>query len=217
MSVAIVETKPGMTMAEKLAARNVKRDGPKKRAAEHPTITGHESLADGTVAALHALVDAEASAGLMREQIEGLVWPEYKRLSLAGRHSKTIIVAGADTAGVQYTRQSRFSVISQVHEAVLKTDPGYAKHFTEKRQVSLANTSDAALAELEQVFADANETRRRDGRAVLDMWDWIKVEVVIGCASQMDEWQFIVPDAVRALLVQAKASISSRKEEQKET
>ena len=186
MSVAIAEAKPAaaVNVADFLAKQNkaVARGGAKKE--NHPSLSGHESLADAAVASKRALTDAKAASGLLDERVIETVQP------------------GADTGGVIVVFSDRFTDIDFEKCAELQAaDPEFSDHFRQQRKISLrddAASDDAVIADLLAVLGPEK------------FGTIFETKLAITCAKGMAAMQFELPESARALVVQYRPSVRCR-------
>lgn len=173
----------------------------KKGRRDIPVIEGHGALADRMVEKIQALKEAKAKAALLEAEILGLVAPEYERRAKSGDFTKSVNVRGEDSPGVQVTWKDKFGVIPLDEEAALKGALGdkYARHFERKREVKVR---DLPEGEMIAVLADLLKHLGQERFAEV-----FTVKLGIVSKADMDREQFGLPEDVRALLKQEKASV----------
>ena len=202
MSVAIVEARPAtpVNVADFLAKQNkaVARGGAKKE--NHPSLSGHESLADAAVASKRALTDAKAASGLLDERVIETVQPTYRTNARCGNSS--VVLPGADTGGVIVVFSDRFTDIDFEKCAELQAaDPEFSDHFRQQRKISLrddAASDDAVIADLLAVLGPEK------------FGTIFETKLAITCAKGMAAMQFELPESARALVVQYRPSVRCR-------
>jgi len=157
--------------------------------------------ADQVFHAKLALEEAKANFQTVERNLLELVSPEYEAHAERDEFSKTFEVAGQDTPGVQVSFKDAFHTVPLDKEQLLKKKLGekYNYFFYQKRNICLADTSDATIRVL---LAKLGEE---------DFKKFFKIEMCVATRQDMDRKQFELSAEVRLVVQQYKPSLKLRK------
>lgn len=160
-------------------------------------------LVDRTYQAYCALQSAKATFEALEAQLLEQVRPEYREAAMEGDFSKTLNVAGQETSGVQFSFKDAFTTIPAEKEDVLREKVGekYDNYFYQKRDISVADTSDEVVSLLlDKLGAD-------------DFTRLFKIQTSVGTKPDLDRKQFSLPQSAQLIIQQYKPSMKLRKDD----
>jgi hypothetical protein len=162
-----------------------------------PVVEGHGQLADKCREAYTTMKDAEATFKAIEEEVLTKVSPEYEACALRGEFTKTFNVEGTTTSGVQISWKDSFTAIKIEEKPTLQEELGdrFDTYFEEKREVSLADTSDAAIQSLIAKLGPD------------DFQKYFSVKLSLIAKADMDRKQFDLPTSVRNRVNQYKPAL----------
>lgn len=173
---------------------------PKSKGHEKPVLSGQADLVDKVIKMKNDLEDMERQY----EQVEGELLEKtfdvYSDTRKDGQYSNSIFAEGKATNGAMVVYSDKFSNLPSDMEAELRQkDPNYDKHFVEVRKLTVKR--DAGKTISDKLIERLIEALGDDFEKVFD----VKVEIgtVKGFAEIWEE----VPESIREMMKQAKASV----------
>lgn len=162
------------------------------------------NLADRLYEAYRAKQDADARFQALEAELLKEMAEVYRDYAEQGEFSKTFNVSGDESPGMQVIFTDRFSDLPLEKENALQELLGekYNKYFFQRRNISVADTSDETLKLILSKLGEENFKK------------FFKIEMSLGCQGDMDRGQWDLPPEVRLILRQYKASLRPRKSEE---
>lgn len=167
-----------------------------------PIIADLKGEADEAVRKKIAFKQAETEFKMAERAVIEKAQPIYARLAREGNFSKSLNLAGSETAGVRVSFSDRFSALPGSEKAQLVELLGerFDVLFTEERRLTLKpeKTDDDSIRFL------------LDRLGPETFGDFFDVEVSVKPKPGLDREQFNLPESVQEMLVQAKPSVVVR-------
>jgi len=169
-----------------------------------PELTESGELADKIVEANKLMKDSKAAHAALEAQLLEIVAPKYESHATSGTFTKSFNVIGEETPGVQVTYKDKFSAISIDEKDTIEADLEDAEqefdtYFEERRVLTLVDTSDETVQLLIEKLGPEKFKQI------------FEIKLSLAAKPDMDRKQFSLPEKVKWLVSQDKASVKVRK------
>ncbi len=182
-----------------LAGMTAAAPATKKGKSTVPVIAGFEELSDRLSDAVKKMKQAETEKAMAEGELMPHVQGEYEKRAHRGDFSKSLNVAGKQTAGVRMSWKDQFSAIPLTAKPALVEAAGerYGMIFDEVRSLALKKTDDASIMVLLKAL----------GQEMFQ--EFFEVQVEIKPKPGFDRTQFDLPETARQTVRQYKAAVTA--------